>query len=146
MMLFATMIKKLGPNLADYLFHIVVNLVESTLNMIKDDYISQPEFREGCFKLVQMIVKYCTEGLFNLPTDKFNTVILTVLFSIKHEKPELMEIGLETMHNLNLLVVSVPHIASIFYQNFYLLMIRDILTVMTDYRHVSGFKLLGLLL
>jgi hypothetical protein len=55
-MLFATMIKKLGPNLADYLLHIVVNLVESTLNMIKDDFISQPEFREGCFKLVQMIV------------------------------------------------------------------------------------------
>lgn len=65
---------------------------------------------------------------------------------MKHEKPELMEIGLETMQNLNLLVASVPHIASIFYKNFYLLMIRDILTVMTDYRHMSGFKLQALIL
>jgi exportin-1 len=43
-------------------------------------------------------------------------------------------------------VVSEPQVASIFYQNFYLLIIRDILTVMTDYRHVSGFKLQGLIL
>jgi len=34
---------------------------------------------------------------------------------MKHEKPELMEIGLETMHALNSLVVTQPHIASIFY-------------------------------
>jgi exportin-1 len=68
------------------------------------------------------------------------------MFAIKHEKPEPMEIGLETLQALNLLVVSEPQVASIFYQNFYLLIIRDILTVMTDYRHVSGFKLQGLIL
>jgi len=52
-----------------------------------------------------------------------------------------MEIGLETLHALNALVVKEPTIANIFYKNFYLLIIRDILTVMTDYRHMSGFKL-----
>ncbi len=114
--------------------------------MIKDDYVTLPEFREGCFRLVEMIVKYCTDGLFQLSPEKFNIIILTILFAMKHEKPELMEIGLETMHSLNLLVVSAPQIASIFYQNFYLVMIRDILTVMTDYRHMSGFKLQGLIL
>lgn len=51
--LFATTIKRLGEILADYLQHIVVNLVESTLAMIKDDFISFPEFREGCFQLVK---------------------------------------------------------------------------------------------
>lgn len=60
---------------------------------------------------------------------------------MKHEKPELMEIGLETMQALNALVVSEPQIAAVFYQNFYVLIIRDTLAVMTDYRHVSGFKL-----
>jgi len=107
-MLFATMIKKMGPSLAGYLEHIVINLIESILGLIKDDYVSLPEFREGCFKLVEMIVKHCTDGLFQLPQDKFNNIILTILFAMKHEKPELMEIGLETMHSLNLLVVSVP--------------------------------------
>jgi hypothetical protein len=49
LLLFATTIKKVGETLAGYLQHITVNLVESTLNMIKDDFISYPEFREGCF-------------------------------------------------------------------------------------------------
>jgi len=39
-----------------------------------------------------------------------------------------------------------PQIATIFYQNFYLLIIRDTMTVMTDYRHMSGFKLQGMIL
>jgi hypothetical protein len=39
--------------------------------MIKDDFILFPEFREGCFKLVENIVKHCTAGLFNLAAEKF---------------------------------------------------------------------------
>jgi len=50
---------------------------------------------------VSKIVKHCTAGLFSLSSDKFNTVIMTILFAMKHEKPELMEIGLETMSALN---------------------------------------------
>lgn len=69
--------------------------------MIKDDFISFPEFRDVCFKLVENVVKHCTAGLFNLTSDKFQTIILTILFAMKHEKPELMEIGLETMQALN---------------------------------------------
>lgn len=60
---------------------------------------------------------------------------------MKHEKPEFMEIGLETMQALNILVMSEPQIANIFYQNFFVLIIKDTLAVMTDYRHVSGFKI-----
>lgn len=60
---------------------------------------------------------------------------------MKHEKPELMEIGLETMFALNTLVMKEPQIANIFYQRFYVLIVKDVLAVMTDYRHVSGFKI-----
>lgn len=140
-MLFATMIKKMGENLSGYLHQIIINLAESTLNMIKDDFVNYPEFREGYFLLVDKIVKHCTGGLFSIASDKFMTIINTILFAMKHEKPELMEIGLETMHALNQLVVTEPSITSLFYQNFYLQIIRDILAVMTDYRHMSGFKL-----
>ena len=33
-----------------------------------------------------------------------------------------------------------------FYSTFYLLILTDSLAVMTDYRHMSGFKLQGLIL
>jgi exportin-1 len=78
-----------------------------------------------------------------MDTDKFEGIIFTILFAVKHEKPELMEIGLDTLFALNSLAASNPQISTIFFKNFYLLIIRDIFTVMTDYRHMSGFKTQG---
>lgn len=59
---------------------------------------------------------------------------------MKHEKPEIMEIGLDTMFSLNDLIMKEPSVANIFYKNFYFTIIKDTLAVMTDYRHMSGFK------
>jgi hypothetical protein len=141
MKLFATMLKKMGENLSGFLQQILYNLCQTTLAMIQDDYISNPDFRDAFFLLVQNIVKHCASGLFQLEADKFSTIILSVLFAMKHEKPEIMEIGLNTMYALNMTVATEPQIASIFYQNFYTLIIKDTLAVITDYRHMSGFKL-----
>lgn len=57
-----------------------------------------------------------------------------------------MEIGLDTLFSLNDLVMKEPQVASLFYQNFYVIIIKDILAVLTDYRHMSGFKLQGMIL
>jgi hypothetical protein len=65
---------------------------------------------------------------------------------MKHEKPELMTIGLDTMQALNELVMKEPQISTIFYRNFYIIILKDTLAVMTDYRHMSGFKLQGIIL
>ena len=66
---------------------------------------------------------------------------MTVLFSMSHVKPELMEIGNESMHALTVLIGNEPYYATLFYKSFYSQIMRDTLTVMTDYQHVSGFKL-----
>jgi hypothetical protein len=58
--LFATMFKRMGDSLSGYLSAVVFNLCESTLPMIKNDFVSFPEFRETFFHLVEMIVKHCT--------------------------------------------------------------------------------------
>jgi hypothetical protein len=63
-MLYATMLKKMGESLSGYLNQILANLCDTTLAIIKNDYISYPEFREGLFTLVENIVKHCTGGLF----------------------------------------------------------------------------------
>ena len=62
--------------------------------MIKNDFMSFPEFREGFFKLVHNMIIYCTEGMIQLDPERFQTIIHTVIFAMKHEKPEVMEIGL----------------------------------------------------
>lgn len=60
---------------------------------------------------------------------------------MQHFKPELMEIGLETMSNLTILVASEPKAATLFYQMFYTKIFTSTLSLLTDYQHVSGFKL-----
>jgi hypothetical protein len=83
---------------------VVFGLCESTLQMIRDDTISYPEFRQNFFKLIQNMIKHCTAGCFQLESDRFNTLVLTILFSMQHVKPENMEIGLETMSALTTLL------------------------------------------
>lgn len=52
MKLFATMLKKMGDNLSGFLQQILYNLCQTTLAMIQDDYISNPDFRDAFFLLV----------------------------------------------------------------------------------------------
>lgn len=60
---------------------------------------------------------------------------------MQHVKPEIMEIGLETMSALTTLLAQEPFYATWFYKNFYTKVLIDTLSFMTDYQHVSGFKL-----
>ena len=66
LMLFATMMKKEGNMLAGFLNQILFILCQATLEMIKNDFISFPEYREGFFKLVHNIIIYCTDGMIQL--------------------------------------------------------------------------------
>jgi CRM1 C terminal len=66
LMLFATMFKKMGELLTGFLPGILINLCDTTLSMIQNDYVSFPEFRESFFTLVEKMIKHCTAGLFNL--------------------------------------------------------------------------------
>lgn len=141
LMLFATMMKQEGQMLAGFLNQILFGLCQSTLDMISNDFISFPEFREGFFKLVHSIITHCTQGMIELDPQRFQTIILTVIFAIKHEKPECMEIGLKSMWDLNDRISSHPHICSLFFVSFYTQIIKEVLMVMTDCRHLSGFKL-----
>lgn len=114
--------------------------------MIKNDFIDFPEFRSGFFQLVNNIINHCSGGLFQLQGDKFQTLILVIIFAMQHEKPELMNIGLESMFSLTSYLNQQPQMAQIFYQNFFTKIIRELLQVLTDYRHMSGFKLQGMIL
>jgi exportin-1 len=52
LMLFAIILKKEGQHLENFLNPILIQLCQPTLQMIMNDLISFPEFREGFFKLV----------------------------------------------------------------------------------------------
>ena len=109
--------------------------------MIQSNFVSYPEFREPFFKLVHNIINHCTQGVFELDSQRFETIIHTVIFAMKHEKPEVMEIGLKSMWDLNDRVSTNPHVCTIFYQSFYTFIAEETFMVLSDCRHLSGFKL-----
>jgi exportin-1 len=141
LMLFATILKKDGHNLAQFLDSILVSLCQSTLNMIANDFTEFPEFREGFFKLVHNIITHCNQGMLQLGPDQFSTIIETAIFGCKHEKPEVMEISLKSIWDLNDNIQSVPQVCQIFYTQFYTNLMQQLIAIMTDCRHLSGFKL-----
>jgi len=73
--LFATIMKQDGNNLASFLNQILVNLCQPTLSMISNEFREFPEFREGFFGLIQNIITCCTQGLFDLDSNAFDTII-----------------------------------------------------------------------
>ena len=143
LMLFAIILKKEGQHLENFLSPILIHLCQPTLQMIMNDLISFPEFREGFFKLVQNIIKYCTQGLFKMDPGSFQCILQSVIFAIKHQKPELMEIGLKSLWDMNDHISNNQMVCTEFYVNFYCNITKEILFVMTDCRHLSGFKLQG---
>ena len=120
---------------------ILNNLCQPTLNMIQGDHISYPDFREGFFKLVHNIITHCTQGLLGLDSGSFNTIFETLMFGVEHMIPEVMEICLKAVWDLNDRIMSVNNVCEIFYCQFYTNFMRRILHVMTDCKHLSGFKL-----
>jgi len=63
------MMKCMGLALSGFLESILSGLCQSTLEMIKADTASYPEFRQAFFKLIENIIKHCTQGYFQLGSD-----------------------------------------------------------------------------
>ena len=115
LLLFSTMMKHNGENLAGLLPEILQTLCSCTLEQVKHDTTQFPEFRDGFFRLVMNIIKHCTNGLFALDSAAFQNIVMTVIFAMQHEKPELMELGLEAMNALICILKESPETATSFY-------------------------------
>ena len=64
-----------------------------------------------------------------------------MIFGCKHEKPEVMELSLQCLQELLSRMASSPAICTQFFVSFYVTILKELLAVMTDCRHLAGFKL-----
>jgi len=119
----------------------VTNFGQSTLDMIIKEFQNFPEFRLNFFTLLKSIVEHCFQALFELDNERFKTVVNSIIWAFKHEKPELADIGLNTMIILIQNMSTDQSVLNQFMQTFYMPICQDIFYVMTDTLHKSGFKL-----
>ncbi|CDJ45099.1 hypothetical protein ETH_00014345 [Eimeria tenella] len=129
-----THITSVLPVIFDYIF-------DCTLQMIKSDFQSYPDHRERFYALLKAANQHCFSGLFSLPSTQLKAFVESLVWAFKHEHPSLAEEGLQVTHEfLQRLIEGKREVLNDFCCNYYFSLMKEILLVLTDRLHRSGFK------
>ena len=118
----------------------------STLSMITSDFNSYPEIRQSFFEFLKSIIKFNFEQFYNMPGDNFDTSLNCVVWSFKHHLSSFSDLGLDLLLEIFTSMNTNAQIANAFYPRYYLNLLKDLLEVLTDGYHKSGFKMQSKLL
>lgn len=145
--LFVTLVNKLKGEAATAMGGTLVEKVLSpvfqpTLDMIKTNHVDFPEHRLNFYRLLKALNQYCFEGLFAVPPETQQNVVNAVVWAFKHTERTIAEMGLEILDRMLTNVGGAPDaFAQGFYGTYYLSLLQDVLVVVTDRLHVSGFTM-----
>mmetsp|Transcript_11887 Transcript_11887/g.20775 ORF Transcript_11887/g.20775 Transcript_11887/m.20775 type:complete len:629 (+) Transcript_11887:55-1941(+) len=144
--MFAACVEKLQGLMAPSVPRIMAAVFECTLQMITTNMLDFPETRTNFFLFLKAVNQHCFEALFSIPPEHQKLVVDSVVWAFKHTERNIAETGLEILMELLQNVGRAPAVAQGFYQSFLLALIQDVLAVLTDRLHKSGFKLHAALL
>ena len=131
----------------DKIAPIMESIFECTLDMINKDFHEFPEFRVEFFKLLQAINLFCFPALLKLDGRQFKLIIDSCMWASKHDNREVENTGLSMcLELINNMADTDQQTGSIFFQQFYVPILQDVLFVLTDSDHKAGFKSQGMLL
>lgn len=147
LVLLATTVDKLHDLVANEVPRILDAVFEPTLRMITRNFEDFPEHRLSFFKLLKAVNTHCFAALFAIPPEHHKLIVDSVVWAFKHTERNVADTGLEILYELLLNVGRAQETAKqLFYQSFLLALLQDILAVMTDRLHKSGFKMHSTLL
>ena len=139
--LLAATVDKLRDLVANEVPRVLDAVFEPTLRMITRNFEDFPEHRLAFFKLLKAVNTHCFAALFAIPVAHHKLVVDSVVWAFKHTERNVADTGLEILYELLLNVGrTVDDAKQPFYRAFVLPLIQDVLAVMTDRLHKSGFK------
>lgn len=140
----ATVVQRLGSLIQSMVSPILDAVFESTLSMITKDFSEYPEHRVGFFNLIKAINSFCFPALLQLSPAQFKLFLDSIIWSFKHTIRDIGDMGLaiclELLTNFSSGKAD-KEVANGFYQTYLLSLLSDMLFVLTDTDHKSGFKL-----
>jgi len=139
--MFASLISSLKSNIVGLVPAIMEALFEPTLELITTNMINNPEHRTGLFRLLREANRHCFAGLFNVASERQKLIVDSIAWAIKHTERSISESGLEILIELLTNVSQTHGIRDSFTSSFLLPLINDVIGIMTDGLHKSGFKL-----
>ena len=139
----SSVITVFGPRVSVYCLSIFESIFECTLNMINQDFSQYPEHRIEFFGLLKSITIHCFNMLLHLPEHLFKLYIDSITWAFKHSHREVSDIGLEICSIvLSKIIDSNIDLRNKFFGTFMIQLIHDILYVLTDSDHRSGFNII----
>ena len=143
----AAIVSRLGGLMTDKVTMILDASFECTLEMINKDFSEFPEHRVGFFKLLRAINLHCFPALLQIPPQQFKLLLDSVVWAFKHTMRDIADMGLNIcLELINNFAYADRSVSDVFFQQFYLSTMQDVLFVLTDTEHKSGFKLQSVVL
>merc|ERR1719329_1781163 len=140
--LLATLASKLSSTIGAEVERIFGMVFESTLDMIKGDFQSYPDHRTKFYDLLKAVNSHCFQALFTLPEQQLRLYVDSLIWAAKHEQPQVADSGLQILNQfLERLLAGPPQVYVGFFKQYYLSILQDILSVLTDTLHKPGLQL-----
>jgi exportin-1 len=138
--LFSTATAALRQYITPEIPRIMDAIFEPTLDLITKNMMDFPEHRIGFFKFLRAANEHSFFGLFSISPPHQKLVIDSIVWAFKHTERNISETGLDILYELLQNVKQSQEFAQAFYKAFLLSLIQDILGILTDRLHKSGFR------
>ncbi|EJD43612.1 hypothetical protein AURDEDRAFT_145424 [Auricularia subglabra TFB-10046 SS5] len=136
-----TITGKLGALLTPQIPPVLDAVFEPTLSMINRDFTDFPEHRIAFYKLLRVINLHCFAALLQIPAAQFKMFTDSIVWAFKHTTRDVADIGLTiTVELIDSFATADAETANQFFFSYLLSLLQDILYVLTDADHKSGFN------
>ncbi|CAK5283617.1 unnamed protein product [Mycena citricolor] len=140
--LMAVIVEKLGALLTVQIPATLDAVFQPTLDMITKDFTEFPDHRMGLYKLLRAVNSKCFPALLGLQPAQFKLFMDSIMWAIKHTIRDVADLGLTIcLEVIDNFTSSPPEIKNPFFQAYFLSIVQDILFVLTDTDHKSGFRM-----
>ncbi|KAJ5067402.1 exportin-1 [Anaeramoeba ignava] len=133
--LIISIISKLKSKATNQIPRIFAYVFDSTWLMIGNDHEQFPEHRINLYSLIYKIIKYCYHFFLVLNQDQFAKIIECLIWGMKHIHHLISRLGLKSLHLLFQKISSQSENAGNFYQQFYLVILNELLIIIFDTFH-----------
>lgn len=137
--LFTVLIAKLQGGMTEQVPRVFEAVFKSTLDMITANFEDFPEHRANLFSLLRAINQHCFPALLG-SSENFGLIVESIKWAFKHTERNIAETGLNTLLEL-FQNVSASQVGGAFHAQYFLGLLQDICSVLTDTLHSPGFKL-----
>lgn len=140
--LLSTLATRLQESISQEVTKIFDMVLVCTCDMIKGDFQSYPDHRTKFYGLLKAINNHCFQALFYLPEAQLKLYVDSLIWALKHEQPQVADSGLQILSQfIERLMSGPPQVYTSFFKQYYFTLLQDVLCVLTDTFHKSGFKL-----